>query len=236
MAVSVVQTTSLASGTSVAVVAKPGSATDGDLLVLALNWDDTAAISAGPTGGWTLLTTGQASASTGGKLRTNIYWKQASTEPANYTANFTFAANWSYQFVVLRGQNGSTTAIDSPVTIGTGSNAASMVAPALNISHSSSLRLVFVAEVGFAGGPLNFTTPAGYTDGGAQITSTVVACTSFTKQIANQGNDGPVTVSSSANGGISPYTALSFAIAASGIAATPPLTYIGGLCLMGVGR
>lgn len=235
MAVSVVQTTGLASVTSVAVITKPGSATDGDLLVLAIN-HDSAAISAGPAG-WTQLTAASASASVGGKVNSALYWKHASSEPATYTANFTFAPNWSYQFVVLRGQNGSTTAIDSPVSIGSGSNAATMVAPAINISHSSSLRLIFAAELGFATGPTNFTTPAGYTDGGAQITSTVMACTSFSKQIVNQGTDPAVTASTSGNGGASPFIIFSVAIAASGIAASVNIVpHISSQMLMGAGR
>ena len=236
MAVSVVQTTGLASLTVDVVIARPSSVTNGDLMILAFNWADSAAISTGPAPAWNFITSVATSNSTGDKLRSNLYWKKASSEPAGgYSAHFTFSDFWSYQLIVMRGQNGSTTAIDSTTTVSAGTADAIAVGN-LTLSHAGSLRLLFGATLGVSNNsPTHFETPAGYTAHTNQVTATVINACSFSKLITNSGTDSTVTISISNMPAVHIWTSMTLGIAAS-VAGASTIPWTGSLCLMGVGR
>src|SRR5687768_16884867 len=112
MAVEFVQSTTNAiqTNTSVAVATPPALAINGDLLIMAIATVPPTSVTGVPAN-WNFITAGSCGADFVG-LNVRTYWKHASDEPATYSSTFNVADLYTTAVIALRGQNGSSSAID----------------------------------------------------------------------------------------------------------------------------
>lgn len=221
---------------STIAIQRPSLVDDGDLMLLAIQWDQGATMTTGPNG-FTFIT-GGATGATFNEVGMNLYYKQASGEPPSYSAALSSANFYTWCLVLIKGQFGSSSALDSSAVVSKGSTS-TMAAGATTASNSASLRLVFGTQYGFGGGPLHFETPAGYTDL-AQITSTNIAAMVITKALGTSGIDAAIpTITVSGAAGVSPWVTISLNIRNDPLYVPPPAAKgppLGSLLLLGIGR
>jgi hypothetical protein len=217
-------------------ITRPNQTVDGDLLLLALQWEQGATLNT-PPNGFTFLT-GGATGATFNEIGMNLYYKHASAEPSVYSAALSSANYYSWIMVLIKGQFGSSSALDSNAIVSKGSTS-TMAAGATTASSSLSLRLVFGTQYGYNAGPVHFETPAGYTDL-AQITSTNIAAMVVYKNLVGSGIDAAIaTMSVSGPAAITPWVTISVNIRNDPSYVPPPPAKgppLGSLLLMGIGR
>lgn len=238
MAITASEITSFGTVSATVAIQRPNNVQDGDLMILALNWVQGVSISTHPNT-WTFITSGASSAGPGNfnDLGTALYYKHASSEPASYSAAFSGSDRYFWEIVTLRGQLGSTTAIDSPANVLVGLSATpTMAVAAITVSSTLSYRLVFGTQLGFATGPGEFTLQAGYTQLTA-FTGTAISTFIWSKQLVGSGVDAAVaaiTVSDAA--GISPWITISLAIRQDPAFSFTAVSIFRLMCLTGVGK
>jgi hypothetical protein len=114
MALSFIQATSqktpIGSPSAIATCAVPTSATNGDMLIMSLTVLNPNAITGTPVG-WGLVTGESAGNTVGVWVRT--FFREASSEPANYSLTLTSATHWTTSMLCIRGAATSASAIDA---------------------------------------------------------------------------------------------------------------------------
>lgn len=176
MSLTVVTAETFGTASATAAIQRPAGLQDGDLMVMSLQFLQGAGLTVEPNR-WTLMTaTATSAVGSFNDLGMKLYYLHASSEPASYSASFAFAEFYSYQIIVVRGQLGSSTAIDSPANIAVGASDSGALAtiPAITISTTSSLRVAFIGQVGNAGSnPSHYEPPAGWTSQVQRVAASV---------------------------------------------------------------
>jgi hypothetical protein len=225
------------------VINRPSDVTDGDLMVMSIQWLLGGAFSTDPNG-WTLLTAvASSSPPAANDVGMRVYYKHASSEPASYSAALASSQQHLYQMLVLRGQLGSSSAFGSDISVNfsTSANGAVINAPAVTISSVPAIRVVFMAQLGANGSnPTKFESPAGSSGSWTSLlqrTSSALAAATFTKTLAaTSGIDAIAPFSVSDRAAAAPWVAASFAIRADPAFTIGAVPHIGSLSLLGVGR
>lgn len=208
-----VNTALATSQTSVATVSVPSSATNGDLLVLAVVTVPPTSVNGGLIStGWTFFRGVSVGADFAG-LNVRMYWKHASAEPTTYSPTFTVADLYTTNVICLRGQNGSTSAIDAE-TFNSSISGDAIVLPSLVAPHNNDMWLGYAFSYQNGTLPSGFDLPAGWTTA-SKVTSHHAAMAAGYSMLAGSATYGPAVFSVSVGAAYNPWIALSVFIAES---------------------
>lgn len=232
MALSFIQAAVVAPATqsATAVIGALSSATNGDLLVMSICTNPPISISAMPAN-WVKITQGSSGIAFAG-VKSFIYYKHASAEPANYTVQLSGVDFYSLSIIAIRGQNGSSSAIDTSSTNFSTSGTAVTI-PSVTPTGGTDMWLGFAFQYANSTAPTGWDLAAGWTPV-TQATSTPPSFAVGYKILAASGATGTSIFSASVTAAFNPWLGISVALLASGGAATVAL--IRTLALTGVGR
>lgn len=217
----------IGAGTAIATANLPASATDGDILVMSVSLVPGNSVSAMPAG-WQQFAIGSAT-----WAQLNLYWKHASSEPATYSLGLTLSGGFNTGVYCLRGQNGSSSAIEASVP-GASGTGATLTIPSITTTTANTIWFGIVAQFASDTLPAGFDLPAGWTEVG-KVTSCEISTIVGMRVLTASGVAAGVNFSTSNVAGVSNYQSFSFAIIESAGAA-PALAWNYSGNLMGVGR
>lgn len=218
-----------ASATSVATAFLPAAATNGDILIMAIATVPPISITSVPAG-WSFVVEGSCGITFAG-LHVSIYSKQASSEPASYSSPLTGSDLYTTNIVAVRGQNGSSSAIEVTATAFSSSGNAVGI-PSITTTKPNDMWLAYAFQYDSATAPAGWDLPVNFISG-AKVTSTHAAMCVGYQVLSVSGATGTAIISASAAAAFNPWVSFSIAILESAGAAGGVFLRLG--AMLGVG-
>lgn len=220
---------SIGSQTSVAVGLLPSGVVNGDFLVMAVVTVPPTSVTGVPSS-WNYITGFSAGVSFAG-LNVQTFWKHASSEPSTYSVTFTNADLWTTNVICVRGQNGSSSAVDA-ATFNSSISGDTIAIPSLGSNFANDMWLGFAFSYQNGSLPAGFDLEAGFTTA-TEVVAHHAAMISGYKMLGAAGVYGPAIASVSGGAAFNPWVALSIFIAES-TGASGTILRLGSL--LGVGK
>jgi hypothetical protein len=203
------------------------SATNGDILILAIAHAPAVTYSAGPTGGWTLIQELASSASGFVEVFMHVYYKHASAE-TTAVAQISFNDFWAVSLMAFRNQNGSSSAIDAHA-MGKGSATSAVTCPTVTLTNSGGVLLAIGAMYGTNITGWNL---GGFTQAAATSANAINICAGYNTGPWASGNTGTMTYTASGTNS-QPWVGFTLGLIQSAAATT---VWNFSSMLLGVGR